>query len=78
MESFDIKSWVHGGTKIRPGIPSNWRIFESYWHDNKSQIDNLTHIIWLKYSPITRNTGEYELNFFEELYFSEKTKKIIE
>ena len=26
---FDLKSWVTGGTKIRPGIPSNWRIFES-------------------------------------------------
>ena len=28
---FDLKSWVTGGTKIRPGIPSTWRIFESNW-----------------------------------------------
>ena len=28
---FDLKSWVTGGTKIRPGIPSNWKIFESNW-----------------------------------------------
>ena len=39
---FDLKSLVTGGTKIRPVIPSNWRIFES---------------ICLKYSLITRNTG---------------------
>ena len=30
---FDLKSWVSGGTKIRPGISSNWRIFESNWLD---------------------------------------------
>ena len=28
---FDLKSWVTGGTKIWPGISSNWRIFESNW-----------------------------------------------
>ena len=28
---FDLKSLVTDGTKIRPGIPSNWRIFESNW-----------------------------------------------
>ena len=28
---FDLKSWVTSGTKIRPGIPSNWKIFESNW-----------------------------------------------
>ena len=38
--NFDLKSWVNGGTKIRPGIQSNWKVFES---------------IWLKYSPITHN-----------------------
>ena len=30
-ESFDIKSWVTGGTKIRPGKVGNWSIFESNW-----------------------------------------------
>ena len=40
MKSFDLKSWVTGGTKIRPGIPSNWRIFESNWLDNESQFLN--------------------------------------
>ena len=28
---------LHGGTKIRPGIPSNWRIFESDCLDIESQ-----------------------------------------
>ena len=36
---FDLNTWVSGGTKIRPGIPSNWRIFES----NRLDIES-----WLK------------------------------
>ena len=41
---FDLKSWVTGGTKIRPGIPSNSRIFESNWLDILSQFDsNILH-----------------------------------
>ena len=28
---FGRKSWITGGTKIQPGILSNWRIFESNW-----------------------------------------------
>ena len=47
---FDLKSWVTGGSKIRPGIPTNWRIFESNWLDIESQLS-----IWLKNSPITWN-----------------------
>ena len=31
------KNWVTGGTKIWPGIPSNWRIFESNKLDIGSQ-----------------------------------------
>ena len=57
---FDLKSWVTGGTKIRTGIPSKWRIFESNWLHIESQIVNLTlnvESIWLKYSPITRNSS---------------------
>ena len=48
---FDLKSWVAGGTKIKPGILNNWWIFESNWLDIESQIDNLTlniEPIWLK------------------------------
>ena len=37
---FDQKSWVTGRTKIWPGIPSNWRIFESNWLDIESQLDS--------------------------------------
>ena len=52
---FDLKNWVTGGTKIRPGIPSNWL-------DIVSRLKLTLNIesIWLKYSPITRNP---ELNF---------------
>ena len=66
MESFDLKSWVTRGTKIRPRIPSCWRIFEWNSLDIKSHINNLTlnissPCIWLKKSPIiTRNP---RLNF---------------
>ena len=42
---FDLKSWVTGGTKIRPGIPSNRRMIESNWLDIESQILN-----WLSIS----------------------------
>ena len=37
---FGLKSWVTGGTKIRPGMTSYWRIFESNWLDIESQIVN--------------------------------------
>ena len=39
---FDRKSWVTGGTKIRPGIPSKWEIFESNWLSISSQFDSNT------------------------------------
>ena len=41
---FDLKSWVTGRNKIRPGIPSNWRILES--------IDSILRVIqnWLAIS----------------------------
>ena len=68
---FDLKSWVTGGIKIWPKVPSNWRIFKSNWLDIESQINNVTlniesicqivnftlnvESIWLKHSPITRN-----------------------
>ena len=37
---FDLKSWVSGGNKIRPGILNHWRISESNWLDIESQIDS--------------------------------------
>ena len=62
---FDLKSWVTGGTKIRPGIPSNWRMFESNWVDIENQFEIDFHkekkltlnvkSIWLKNSPISWN-----------------------
>ena len=49
MESFWPKSWVTGGTKFRPGIPSNWRIFESYWLDIESQMDSILRVNLTRY-----------------------------
>ena len=51
---FDLKNWVTVGTKIRHGIPSNWRIFESNWLDMESQltfntysqIDSILRVNW--------------------------------
>ena len=37
MGHVDLKSWVTSGTKIRPGISSNLRIFESIWLSISSQ-----------------------------------------
>ena len=37
---FDLKSRVTGGSEIRPGIPSNWRIFESNCLSISSQFDS--------------------------------------
>ena len=41
---FDLKNWVTGGTKIRPGNPSNWRIFETNWLDIASQFNWLNFL----------------------------------
>ena len=46
---FDLKSRVTGGTKIRPGISSNWRIFESNWLSISSQ-NSILRVSWF-YSP---------------------------
>ena len=37
---FDLKCWVTDGTKIRPDIQSNWRIFESIWLTISSPFDS--------------------------------------
>ena len=58
LSHFDLKRWVIGGTKIRPGIPSNWRIFESIWLDiawesiwqvDSQYLVNLTQILYLSF-----------------------------
>ena len=55
IQPLTLKRWVTRGTKIRHGIPSNWRIFESNWlFDSQYQV-NLIQIF-----TITRNPG---LNF---------------
>ena len=69
---FDLKSWVTGGTKIRPGIPSNWRILESNWLNIESQIINLTQIFLqllgipgrILVSPLTQLFRSKWLHFF--------------
>ena len=61
---FDLKSWVSGGTKIRPGIPTNWRIFESTWLDIESQFD-----------PGFRVIGEY-LRQIDSQYWGKSTLNI--
>ena len=48
---FDLKSWVTGGTKIRPGISSYWTILESYWLDIESQFDsNILQLLGIPWS----------------------------
>ena len=44
--NFDLKSWVTCETKIRPRIPSNWRIFESNWVYSESQLTLYSESIW--------------------------------
>ena len=79
MSHFDLKSWVTGGTKIWPGIPSNWRIFEliwlkylnKYWTKIRPRIPSNWRIfesIGLKYSSITRNPGS-NFNSTSDSYF---------
>ena len=46
LSHFRLKSWVNCETKIWPGIPSNWRIFESNWLSISSQF-NSKHILQL-------------------------------
>ena len=61
---FDLKNWVTGGTKIRLGIPSNWRRFKP---NNQQKMDSQYRVktrywesICVTYSPIT---GNLESNF---------------
>ena len=56
LSHFDIKSWVTGWTKIRPGKVGNWRIFESNRLNNKSQIDSTLRVL------LTQHWESYWLN----------------
>ena len=80
LSQVDLKSWVTGGTKIRPGIPSNWRIFEWNWLLISSQFDsqyrvNFTQVfsnysqllgipVRILVSPVTQLFRSTWLNFF--------------
>ena len=44
IKSFWHKKLITCGTKIRPGKVGNWRIFESSWLNNKSQIDSTLRV----------------------------------
>ena len=46
---FDLKNWVTGGTKIRPGILSTWRIFESNWLDVERKFDSILRVNLIRY-----------------------------
>ena len=62
---FDLKSWVTGRTEIRPGIPNNWKIFESnysesrvkfwfcHWLNFLGQNDTIFHSVYLTLNFIT-------------------------
>ena len=66
---FDLKSWVHGGTKFRPRIPSNWRIFESKWLSISNQYDwNILQLLGIPgrilVPPVTQLFRSKWLHFF--------------
>ena len=67
---FDLKSWVTGGTKIRPEIPSNWRIFESISSQFDSNILQWLEISgWILVPLVTQLLGQnYSIFSFSELF----------
>ena len=69
---FDLKSWVTGGTKIRPGISSNWRTVDVNWLDIECQFKLTFNIesISFKYSPITRIPGRILVPPVTQLFMS--------
>ena len=60
---FDLKSWVTDGTKIRPGIPSSWRI--PIW----VKLTRNFEAILLYYSPIKYSESRSEFYFCQWLNF---------
>ena len=66
---FDLKNWVTGGTKIRPEIPSNWRIFDLNWLSISSLFDsNILQILRIpdrtSVPPVTQFFRSKWLHFF--------------
>ena len=79
---FDLKSWVTGGTKIQPGIPSNWRIFESNWLDIECQIDsNIVQLLGILgrilVPPVTQLFRSKWLRFFFQCTYVNRPPKYI-
>ena len=69
---FDLKSWVTGGTKIWPGIPNNWRIFESNWFVIESQFDSIILKVLgipgqILVPPVTQLFRSKWLHFFSDM-----------
>ena len=69
MDYFLPKIWVTVVTKIRPGIASNWKIFEYNWLDIESQIDsNILQLFRIPglilVPPVTQLLGSKWLHFF--------------
>ena len=66
---FELKSWVTGRTKIRPWIPTNWRIFESIWLSISSRFYwNILQLFripgWILVPQVTQLFRSTWLNFF--------------
>ena len=59
---FNPESWVTDWTKIRPGIQSNWRIFQSNWLSISSQFE--THSQYrVNLTQIFSNYSESQVEF---------------
>ena len=65
----DLKSWVTDETKIRPGILSNWRIFESNWLDIESQFKLTQYRVNLTQIFSNYSDSRVEFHFHQWLKF---------
>ena len=74
LSHFDLISWVTGGTKIRPGIPSNWRIFESNWLDIESQIDWILRVKLIRYWESIQIDSQYLVKYSPITYSESQVK----
>ena len=67
----------HSGTKIRPGIPTNWRIFESIDSIFDSNILQLLSISWrIIVPPVTLLFRSNWLHFFFQCYRSSISSEV--
>ena len=89
LSHFDLKSWVIGGTKIRPGIPSNWRIFAQFDSKILPSLGILCRILvlplpqlfrskWLNFFFQWSSFGSLEYMFFHFLLFDTKQRREME